>query len=99
MMHSNPREGNQVLMSTGIKYFHKAADLKAIQKLRMMIGAINVSDACTSSSRSIDTSLLLSEQKYRRRNGYKWPLKNHVLSTDYTVWRKLLKKIFCGENY
>ena len=31
------REGDQALISIVINYFHKAADLKAMQKVRMMI--------------------------------------------------------------
>ena len=92
------REGYQLLMSITLKHFYNDVNLKAIQKLTMMIGVINISDVCTSDGRIMDKSFLLSKQKYRRRNGHKWPLKHHVLSTDYTVWRKLLKKILCGKN-
>ena len=81
-------------MSVAIKKLHKTAGLKAIQEVQMIIEVVNVSDVCTSDGRSMDTFLLLSKQKYRQRNGYTWHLKHHVLSTDYTVWRKLLKKIF-----
>ena len=41
------REGNQALISIAIKHLHKAAEMRAIQKARMMIGVINVSDVCT----------------------------------------------------
>ena len=57
-------------MSISINHFHKAVELKAIQKVRTMIGIINVSEVCTSYGGSMDTSFLLSKQKYRRRNGY-----------------------------
>ena len=86
-------------MSIAIKNFHKATELKEIQKVRMMIGVINMSDISTSDVRSMDKSFILSRQNYRRRNGHKWPLKHNILSTNYTIWRKLLKKIFCEENY
>ena len=81
-------------MSIVVKHFHKAVALRSIQKVRMMIGVINVSDVFTSDGRSMDTSFLLSKQKYRRRNGYKWPLKYYILSTEYTIWGKLLKKYY-----
>ena len=55
------REGYQSLISIAIKNFHKTAELKAIQQVIMMIGVINVSDFCTSDSRSMDTSFLLSK--------------------------------------
>ena len=58
------REGYQTLMSIAIEKFHKAAELKSIQKARMMIGVINVSDDYTSVGRSLDTPFLLSKQKY-----------------------------------
>ena len=65
------REGCKGLMSISIKYFHKVSELKVIQKVRTMIGVINVSNVYTSDGRSIDTSFLLSKQKYGRKNGYK----------------------------
>ena len=90
---------DQELMSIAIKNFHKAAELKAIKRARMMIGLTNVSDVFTSDGKSMNTSFLLSKQKYRRKNGYKWPLKHHVLSNDYTAWRKLLDIILYGDNH
>ena len=57
------RERDQALISISIKNFYEAAKLKAMQKVRIMIGVINGSDICTSGGRSMDKSFLLSKQK------------------------------------
>ena len=62
------REEDQPLIPIALKHFNKTADLKAVLKVRTMIGVINVSDEFGSDGGSMDTSLLSSKHKLRQGN-------------------------------
>ena len=96
---SPKRTGDQSIMETALTYFHYSKDLKAIQRVRMFLGLLSLSDICNTSGTSLDISFYSTKQTYRQRSNSEWPIKQHVYKTDYIVWRKLLKFIFSNESY
>ena len=85
------REGDQSIMAAAYHYFNSAAELRAINRVRMLHGVVNVSDITAADGRKLDHVFLVSNAFEGKRNDYSWPSKHHVVSSDYTLWRKAME--------
>ena len=74
--------------------------LGVIQRVRMKIGAIHLSDVVTADGKRIDPifNYYSSTAHSIRRNSKDWPIRHHLNPTDITYWRKFLKAISTGTN-
>ena len=82
------------IMSLACTYFTKVSDLKAIQRVRMSLGLIHLSDITSADGYRLDPYFFKKKQKKVVRNFYQWPNKHHICYPDYIVWRKLLRLIY-----
>jgi hypothetical protein len=85
------RGGDRSIMAEVYRYFNSAADLRAINRVRMRHGVVNISDITAADGRKLDHVFLVSEAFEGTRNDYVWPCKHHVSSTDYTSWRRAME--------
>ena len=92
------REGDSSLMSIAIDRFGTTKELRSIQRVRMKLGVINVSDISSADGKKVDENFYSTKSNTHRRNTYDWPLKHKISQTDYTVWRKFMKHIFRCNN-
>ena len=86
-------------MELASQFFHSSKELKAIQRVRMSLGVISLSDICNTNGSCLDKSFYSTTPVHKRRNNYTWPLKHHVYKSDYTIWRKLLNFIFSNGSH
>ena len=92
------REGDSSLMSIAIDRFGTTKELRSIQRVRMKLGVINVSDISSADGKTMDKNFYSTKSNTHRRNTYDWPLKHQISQADYTVWRKFMKHIFRCNN-
>ena len=88
------REGDRSIMAVAYNHFNSAADLRAINRVRMLHGVVNISDITAADGRKLDQVFLVSEAFEGTRNDYVWPSKHHVTPTDYTAWRRAMEFLF-----
>ena len=92
------REGDKAIMDLATKYYTDTSKLRSIQKVRMELGVVHVSDLCSADGRRLDNRFFSSKLKSVVCNTDSWPVKHRVNKKYYTHWRNLLNKIFNGEN-
>jgi len=88
------RVGDQSIMAAVNQYFDSTAALKAINRVRMLHGVVNVSDIAAADGRALDQVFLVGSAFAGKRNDNAWPRKHHVVSSDYTHWRKAMEFLF-----
>jgi hypothetical protein len=81
-------------MAAVSQYFNSTAALRAINRVRMLHGVINVSDITAADGRALDQGFLVSNAFEGKRNDHIWPSQHHVVSSDYTLWRKAMEFLF-----
>ena len=74
--------------------------LGAIQRVRMKIGAIHLSDIVTVDGGEIDSNFNYYSRTAHpiRRNNKHWPVHHHLTHMDMIHWRNFLKAISTGTN-
>ena len=92
------REGDVAIMSLANQNYSNPGDLKRIQRIRMKLGIIHLSDISTADGRRLDPTFLLTSLPNIRRNTYEWPIKHYTNKMDIALWRKFLRKVFNGAN-
>ena len=92
------RDGDIPLIDIAADRLKKNIDLKSIQKVRVQLVVIYVSDIFSVDGRKMDTSFYTTKHIYKYRNTHDFPIKHHVNKVDYTAWKKLLKYTFRAEN-
>ena len=75
-------------------YFSTIADLRSIQRVRMMLGVVHISDITSANGTRLDKQMLDTNVHQKVKNTYDWPSKHHVNAKDISIWRKLLNYIF-----
>jgi hypothetical protein len=67
------REGDQSIMAAVYQYFNSAAALRAINRVLMLHGVVNVSDITAADDRALDQVFLVSNAFEGKRNEHIWP--------------------------
>ena len=92
------RQGDQSIMQAAANNYFSNTELSAINRVRSFHEIVNISDICEADGKTLHP-LFMEKVKYNfQSNDYKWPIKHNVLKSDYTIWNKLLKRVFCGGN-
>jgi hypothetical protein len=88
------RDGDQSIMAAVYQYFNSAAALRAINRVRMLHGVVNVSDITAADGRALDQGFWVNNAFEGNSNDHIWPSQHHVVSSDYTLWRKAMEFLF-----
>ena len=88
------RQGDESIMLHASYYFSTIADLRSIQRVRMMLGVVHISDITSANGTRLDKQMLDTNVQQKVKNTYDWPSKHHVNAKDISIWRKLLNYIF-----
>ena len=99
VVHGEMDPQRTALVIISIQFFKEAKYMRYIQKVTLKLGLIHISDVSSEDGRRLEDTFLKTKQVKQSRNTYDWPSKYHVVTTDYTAWRKLLKHIFRADNY
>ena len=92
------REGDQPIMLLASQYFSTTAELRSIQRVRLLLGVTHLSDISTANGYKMDITMFDTHLHKHHKNLYDWPSKHHTNVYDIWKWRKLLKYIFCLDN-
>jgi hypothetical protein len=87
------REGDRSIMAEVYHHFNSAADLRAINRVRMLHGVVTISDITAADSRKLDHVFLVGDAFEGTRNEYIWPCKHHVSPSD-GQWNSCSHTIF-----
>ena len=81
-------------MEMASQLYDDSASLKSINRVRMAYNIHDVSSICTADGKSLCRQYYGCQTLCPVRNHQHWPVKHHVLSADYTIWNKFLKRVF-----
>jgi hypothetical protein len=81
------RTQDKTIMDIARGYTDKASTLQSINKIRMALQVIWISDILTADGRNIDPRWLFPVHHKIRRNEYQWPLIHHLSQKDWQIWR------------
>ena len=80
-------------MELATKLYSKTSVLRSIQRVRMSLGVVHLSDICSANGIQLDNRFLSQKLSNVVRNTDKWPVRHHVNNNDYKHWRKSLREI------
>ena len=92
------RKGDMDIMDLATQYYTNTSQLQKIQKVRMKLCVVHVSDLCSADGCRLDNRFLSNKMKSVVRNNDSWSVKHNVNKLYHTMWNKLLKQIFSGTN-
>ena len=84
------RQRDESIMSIASQFFSNCSDLRSIQKVRMTLEIVHLSDITTADGSRLDQKYLTPKLCKSHKNCYDWPQKHQVNSKDISMWRKLL---------
>ena len=93
------REKDKEIMQCAMDFCKKDADLKVINRVRMVHQVVSLADISLADGSGLDKKYMQSFPNKAERNDFKWPSKHHIKPSDYTTWRNLMKWIFPVDNY
>ena len=93
------RENDKSIMARAGELYDKVTELKAINRVRTLHQVINISDISSADGRRLNQIYLKKRACSAIRNTHIWPMKHHVISDNYTIWRKFLRKVFPTHNF
>ena len=92
------REGDISIMQLAQDHFQRKSELRSIQRARMKMGVIHLSDITTADGKKLDPRFYATSLPNVRRNTYDWPIKHFISTEDVARWRRFLRNVFEGEN-
>lgn len=85
-------------MSTAIDKFGTAKDLRDVQRVRMKLSVIHISDISSADSKKVDNKCYSPKYDIQLRNICDWYMKHQIIQADYTVCQKFMKYVFRYTN-
>ena len=85
-------------MKMAQQIYNTTSELCSIQRTRMKLGVIHLSDITTADGQKMDQTFYAIALPRIQRNQYDWPIKHYTNKEDVALWRRLLKNIYCGGN-
>jgi hypothetical protein len=90
---AKPRCSDTTIMETATAYTTHVPTLQAINRIRMELNAMWISDISNADGQSLDTRWTKKFVDPPQRNDYIWPKKHHTSPYDWTIWRKFLRDL------
>jgi Endonuclease/Exonuclease/phosphatase family./Reverse transcriptase (RNA-dependent DNA polymerase). len=96
---SAKRQHDDTIMELALRYTTNKSGLQSINKVRMSLHVIWISDISTADGRHIDTRYLRKLDSLPSRNQYIWPCTHKVTSGDWTIWKRFLRQLCSNESW
>jgi hypothetical protein len=80
------------------RHFDSKAELRAINRVRMLHKVVSLSDISTADGTRLETTFLSRSEFGGCRNDFIWPTKHHASSADFTIWSKAMEFASAGPN-
>lgn len=91
---SPPREGDITIMQKALDFTRDKPTLRAINRVRMELQILWLSDICNAEGGEIDTRWLNRPNGgLPPRNNYQWPLQHKTSIIDWAHWRKFIRHL------
>jgi hypothetical protein len=91
------REIDCTIMEKALESIDKCRILQSINRVRMEMNVVWLSDILTADGREVDKRFLNKTMEWPLRNKHTWPIKHHTSIGDWQAWRRWIKSI-CREN-
>jgi hypothetical protein len=87
---------DRTIMDMAIEYSSNTSILQSINKIRMALNIVWLSDMASADGCHIDKKWLFPSTHHTTRNGFLWPQAHHTTKKDWSVWRQWAKSL--GRN-
>ena len=77
------REKYRSLIDLATELYDKPSVLRSIQRVRMSLGLVILSDICAANGLQLDKRFLSKQKSKVLRNKGKWPVQHHVDNNDF----------------
>ena len=91
-----PRKQDQFIMDIFEKEKYSEKKLLAINRCRMYLRVLTVSDLCTYDGRDIESTIWSLEKG--RDSTMQWPIQIKPCKTDINIWKKAIKSLVIGSD-
>jgi hypothetical protein len=88
-----PREYDNAIMESAIRYTSDKGILQSLNKVRMELRVVWLSDITTANGRQIDPRCINRKTQFPLRNDYRWPQAHHTTTQDWARWRQWISTI------
>lgn len=89
------RQKDKYIMEEFAKRYRRPKLLKQLNRCRMSLKAITLSDITTSTGKQICPYALKGISHPHRHSTYTWPNQNEIAQKFWTIWRTCVKETFC----
>jgi hypothetical protein len=86
-------------MDVAVDSYECVSSLQSVNKIRMALNVIWLSDIATADGWHIDRKWLFPSNHIMRRNHYQWPKLHHINAQDWRVWRDWARRLCGNEEY
>lgn len=90
---------DRMIMDIAVNQYDQGSTLQSINKIRMALNVVWLSDISTADGRNIDRRWLSSQHHPVIRNNHKWPGIHHITSKDWRCWKALVETICTHQDY
>ena len=87
-----PREGDRFIMQAFFKKGYSQEILLRLNRVRIYLQALFISDILTVSSNKIDTEMTAQSMTQRKRSHLRWPIE-HPTGPDFQLWRDAVRAL------
>jgi hypothetical protein len=87
------RENDGTIMQCAIEMTTDSSTLRAINRVRMSLNVVWLSDMYTADGTSVDDRWKIRGTTTPTRNTFQWPLRHKTTSSDWTQWRRFLTNL------
>lgn len=92
------RSNDRTIMESALEYTRQPSLLKSINAVRMALQVVWLSDITTADGNGIDGRCYIAKTRFPRRNNYRWPIRHHLKTKDWTNWRKWITSLTTGNR-
>jgi hypothetical protein len=91
------RVADKTIMDWAVRYTRHIPTLQSINRVRMYLNVVWLSDIATADGRHLDTRFFTEGTCFPSRNNYRWPMKHHTNTADWRRWRCMAREL-CEDN-
>lgn len=93
------RVADKTIMEMALAYTHHIPTLQSINRVRMFLKVVWISDISTADGRYMDNRCVREGFQFPPRNKYTWPFKHHTTVVDWQRWRRWARDLCIDNNW
>jgi len=92
------RENDKFIMEEFVKYGYSKQKLLTLNKCRMYLNAITLTDLVNGRGNQITTDSMMGRRNDSRRSTFQWKTMNRPGYNSWLVWSTALRQVFCSTD-